>query len=161
MKSTRVSFGLVLFSQANRRIGLQNKVERVAMRKTTRIERTWQAQNTEKGRRCEPLPEIATTPPETPRRVASAHSSPSPPSNHMLHSSLRATTTTRAAHTLKIAARNLSSKMSSSATLDLGAESRLSDKKAVRKQLHSLLSSLPSDHVQRQCPSSVVVPDHP
>jgi len=66
MKSTRVSFGLVLFSQANRRIGLQNKVERVAMRKTTRIERAWQAQNTEKGRRCEPLPEIATTPPETP-----------------------------------------------------------------------------------------------
>lgn len=66
MKLTRVSFGLVLFSQANRRIGIQNKVERVAMRKTTRIERAWQAQNTEKGRRCEPLPEIATTPPETP-----------------------------------------------------------------------------------------------
>ncbi|KAG9896545.1 hypothetical protein KCU94_g10703, partial [Aureobasidium melanogenum] len=38
----------------------------------------------------------------------------------------------------------------SSTTLDLGAESQLSDKKAVRKKLHGLLSSLPSDHVQRQ-----------
>ncbi|KAI4721190.1 nagb/rpia/CoA transferase-like protein [Aureobasidium sp. EXF-10727] len=38
----------------------------------------------------------------------------------------------------------------SSTALDLGTESQLSDKKAVRKQLHSLLSSLPSDHVQHQ-----------
>ncbi|KAG9525143.1 nagb/rpia/CoA transferase-like protein, partial [Aureobasidium melanogenum] len=38
----------------------------------------------------------------------------------------------------------------SSTTLDLGAEPQLSDKKAVRKKLHGLLSSLPSDHIQRQ-----------
>jgi hypothetical protein len=72
--------------------------------------------------------------------------------NHMLQPSIRPTTATRAVHTLRSAAKSFSSQMSS-ATLDLGAESQLSDKKAVRKQLHSLLSSLPSDHVQRQCPS--------
>ncbi|CAD0095426.1 unnamed protein product [Aureobasidium vineae] len=67
----------------------------------------------------------------------------------MLHTSLRRTTAIRAVHTLKTAANIRSSQMSSTA-LDLGAESQLSDKKAVRKQLHNLLSSLPSDHVQRQ-----------
>ncbi|KAI4737996.1 nagb/rpia/CoA transferase-like protein [Aureobasidium sp. EXF-12298] len=67
----------------------------------------------------------------------------------MLHCSLRPAIATRAVHTSKAAGKSLSSLMSS-ATLDLGAESQLSDKKAVRKQLHSLLSSLPPDHVQRQ-----------
>lgn len=78
----------------------------------------------------------------------------------MLRLLARPTTATRAVHTLKTAAKPLSSQMSS-ATLDLGAESQLSDKKAVRKQLHSLLSSLPSHHIQRQCRSLVVVPCSP
>ncbi|KAI5238968.1 nagb/rpia/CoA transferase-like protein [Aureobasidium subglaciale] len=67
----------------------------------------------------------------------------------MLHQSLRPSTTARAVQTIKTARRSLSSQMSST-ILDLGAESQLSEKKAVRKQLHSLLSSLPSDYVQRQ-----------
>ncbi|KAI5275133.1 nagb/rpia/CoA transferase-like protein [Aureobasidium subglaciale] len=67
----------------------------------------------------------------------------------MLHQSLRPSATARAFQTIKTVRRSLSSQMSST-NLDLGAESQLSDKKAVRKQLHSLLSSLPSDHVQHQ-----------
>ncbi|THX46361.1 nagb/rpia/CoA transferase-like protein [Aureobasidium pullulans] len=67
-----------------------------------------------------------------------------------MYASLRPPRATHAVHTLKTATRTFSSQMSSSASLDLGAESQLSDKKAVRKQLHSLLSTLPSDYVQRQ-----------
>ena len=112
----------------------------------------WQAQNTDKETRRAPARNSSSS--ETPSASA-AHSSSSLLKNHMLYSSLSPSTATRAVHTLHTAAKVLSSPMSS-ATLDLGAEAQLSDKKAVRKRLHSLLSELPSDLVQRQCPSLVV-----
>ena len=147
----------MLFWQANRIIGPETRL-RESQCNNPRIEGAWQAQNTEKESPSEPLPEIATTPPETPH--ANSSSSLLLVYDYMLHCSLRPAIATRAVHTSKAAGKSLSSLMSS-ATLDLGAESQLSDKKAVRKQLHSLLSSLPPDHVQRQCPSSVVTPCHP
>lgn len=42
--------------------------------------------------------------------------------------------------------------------LNLGTEKQLSDKKALRKQIGSILSSLPDHQVDRQCPSRVQMP---
>lgn len=136
----------------------KNKVESGRSIPTIQGGRKSDAWRAPKTRRRRPLPEIALThetllDSQLLRFSILNHPSSSSSSKHM-YASLRPPRATHAVHTLKTATRTFSSQMSSSASLDLGAESQLSDKKAVRKQLHSLLSSLPSDYVQRQCPSS-------
>ena len=135
----------------------KNKVESGRSIPTIQGGRKSDAWRAPKTRRRRPLPEIALTHEtllDSQLLQFSILNHPSSSSSKHMCASLRPPKATHAVHTLKIATRTFSSQMSSSASLDLGAESQLSNKKAVRKQLHSLLSSLPSDYVQRQCPSS-------
>lgn len=135
----------------------KNKVESGRSIPTIQGGRKSDAWRAPKTRRRRPLPEIALTHEtllDSQLLQFSILNHPSSSSSKRMYASLRPPRATHAVHTLKTATRTFSSQMSSSASLDLGAESQLSDKKAVRKQLHSLLSTLPSDYVQRQCPSS-------